>query len=167
MVKKHIIIFGILLLASGCSNYRLGFPVDGASFSTVYVAPAVNKAFVSQAQGILTKQIREELIRNGIELGGKKSADVSLLTTITNYGRSIGAVYETDPDNAKTLSLSLNVECECVDNKSGKSYFKTNISHSISINANDYAQAIEYQKMPLLTREVAKKIAMVVFNTKD
>lgn len=165
MFKNNAFTLVACLFIAGCSNYRFGFPIDNASFKTIYVAPTANKAFVAQVQGVMTKQIREELIRNGISLQDKNLADVTLSTTIKDYGRAVGAVYETDPDNAKSLSLSLTIECELVDNSTGKVYFKTNVSHSISINANDYAQAIEYQKMPVLTREVAKKIAMVILNT--
>ncbi|MDR0647040.1 MAG: LPS assembly lipoprotein LptE [Puniceicoccales bacterium] len=158
---------GILLSMTGCSRYRLGFPVNRASFRTIYVAPAVNKAFVSQAQSTLTRQVREEILRNGyLKLQRKGEADVVLEMTIVKYGRSIGAVYESDPDAAKTLSMNLTVSCSLKDTKKGCYLFRDqSVSYALSISANDYAQCIEYQRLPQLTREVAKKIVLLIENT--
>jgi hypothetical protein len=166
---KHVCAWGfmgILLSMAGCSRYHLGFPVKDASFKTIYVAPAINKAFVSQAQSTLTRQVREEILRNGyLKLLGKDEADVVLEMTIVQYGRSIGAVYESDPDTAKTLSLNLTVVCSLKDTKKGRYLFRDqSVSYSLSISANDYAQCIEYQRLPQLTREVAKKIVLLIEN---
>lgn len=157
---------GILLSMTGCSRYHLGFPVNHASFKTIYVAPAINKAFVSQAQSTLTRQVREEILRNGyLKLRRKGEADVVLEMTIVQYGRSIGAVYESDPDSAKTLSLNLTVLCSLKDTRQGHYLFKDqSVNYSLSISANDYAQCIEYQRLPQLTREVAKKIVLLIEN---
>ena len=162
---------GLFLLAGlvGCTRYHLGFPVQRASFRSIYVSPAVNKAFVAQAQGILTRQVREEIIRNGyLELRGKEEADTILEMTIVKYGRSIGSVYETDPDTAKTLSLNLEVCCSLRNVSTGRYIIKgVKVNHSISICANNYAQSIEYQRLPQLTRELAKKIVLLIENTGD
>jgi hypothetical protein len=92
-------------------------------------------------------------------------AEAELEVTVTSYTRSIGAVFETDPDTARSLSLSLTVECTFRVMGVDKALFeKHSVSHSQSIEANDFAQAIEYHKMPEITRDVAKKIVMLVHN---
>lgn len=164
------ILVGVLMSTFvGCTRYRWGMPVDKASFKTIYVAPAKNRAFVAQVQALLTRQIREEILRNGqLHLAPKSKADAILTVDVESYGRSIGAVYETDPDTAKSLSLTLSVKCELKNVQTGKVYFKERgVSHSLSVSANDYAQAIEFQKMPQVTRDVAKKIAMLVANVDE
>ncbi len=156
----------LCVCATGCTRYHLGFPVQHASFQSIYVAPAINKAFVAQAQSVLTRQVREEIIRNGhLTLLGKDEADAILEMTITHYGRSIGSVVETDPDTAKTLSLKLDVCCSLKDIKTGRYLLKnTTVSYSINISANDYAQAIEYQRLPQVTKELAKKLVLLIEN---
>ncbi len=164
-------IFIVLILPffGGCAHYQWGLPVKKASFKTVYIAPVKNRAFVAQVQSVLTRQVLEEILRNGyLRLADKKSADVYLEVSVESYGRSIGAVFETDPDTAKSLSLSLSAKCSLIGRKTEKIYFKEqSVSHSQSINASDFAQPIEYQKMPEITREVAKKIVMLVANVEE
>ena len=154
-----------LLFLSGC-RYHAGYPIHHSNIKTVYVAPAVKKALVAQMSGVLTQQIRNEILRNGnLHLADKNHADVLLETTITHYGRSIGTVEEYDTDKARTFALNAQIECSLKDVKTGHYYFKAKqISASISINANTAAQAIEYQKQPQLTRELAKKVAMLIAN---
>jgi len=161
--------FLLLILVGGCSRYQWGLPVKSASFKTIYIAPVKNKAYVAQAQSVLTRQLREEILRNGyLRLSSKNNADVHLEVYVESYGRSIGAVFEKDPDTAKTLSLSLTAKCSLIGNKVQKDYFKDQtVSHSQSIKADGFAQPIEYQKLPEITREVAKKIVMLVANLSD
>jgi hypothetical protein len=144
-------------------------PLKTAQIKTVYVAPVKNHAYAPQIQGLLTRQLREEIGRSGyLKLEDKDRADAHLEVTVETYGRSIGAVFETDPDTAKSLSLSLSAKCCLVRVGDGKLYLKDQaVSCSRSIQANDFAQTIEYQKMPELTREMAKKIVMLVANVED
>jgi len=156
----------ILGCLAGCSNYKAGYPIDRACFKTVFVLPAKTHALAAQMSGVLSQQIRENILRHGTLKLAKtiEAADVVLETEITNYGRSIGTVDEYDTDVAKTLSLNASVKCSLY-NHQGRFFFKDqSFSASVSINATDSAQLIEYQRMPQLTREIAQKIAMCIAN---
>ena len=164
--KLFINIFLLLgLMLSGC-HYHVGYPLDHTNIKTVYVAPAITDAIVPQMSAVLTRQIRENLIRGShIKLAAYDNADVILETTITHYGRSVGTVDEADTDVAKTLSLSSTIKCSLKDRATGKYYFKDqSVSASLSINANTSAQAIEYQRLTQLSEKLAQKVVMLIFN---
>jgi len=94
---SFVLILGCLV---GCSNYKVGYPVDRAYFKTVFVLPAKTHALAAQMSGVLSQQIRETILRHGTLKLAKtiEAADVVLETEITNYGRSIGTIDEYDTD---------------------------------------------------------------------
>lgn len=153
------------VLFGGCAHYRCGSPIQNTAFKTLYIAPVKNQAFVAQSQSVLSGQLRTLLLRkNFLKLTDKEHADLILETTIQHYGRSIGAIYENDPDNAKTLSLNITVSCDLFD-QNGNYYLKDcSVSHSISVTANDIIQNIENQRLPQLTREISNKIISLIEN---
>lgn len=153
-------------IISGC-RYHAGYPVAKSGIHTIYVAPAINEAIVAQMSGILSQQIREEITHLGIAaLGSESDSDTTLETTITDYGRSIGSVDEYDTDTAKTLSLNATIRCSLKCNSTGEYYFKNRtLSASLSINATDSAQSIEYQRLPQLSHKLARQLVMLIANT--
>ncbi|MGX8716510.1 MAG: LPS assembly lipoprotein LptE [bacterium] len=161
-----ISVFAVLsLILSGC-RYHAGYPITHSGIQSIYVAPAVNEAVVAQMSGVLSSQIREEITHLGLAtLGTKTDSDATLETTIINYGRSIGTVDEYDTDTAKTLSLNATIRCSLKNNISGEYFFKDKtFSASLSINATDSAQSIEYQRLPQLSRKLAKQLVMLIAN---
>lgn len=161
-----LLLAGCMLTFSGCARYHAGYPIDATSIRSIYVAPAIKKALSAQTSAILTRQLREGILRNGgIGLADKHDADATLETTITHYGRSIGTVEEYDTNTAKTLSLNITVQCSLKDNRTDAYYFKNQtFSASISINANNAAQSIEYQRLPQLTHKLAQQVVMCIAN---
>lgn len=159
------IFLGVLLslVLSGCS-YHAGYPITKAGIRSIYVAPAVSEAIVAQMSGVLSSQVREEILCLGLAaLDSEKESDATLETTIVNYGRSIGSVDEYDPDTAKTLSLSATIKCSLKNNISGAYFFKDKtLSASLSIAATDAAQAIEYQRLPQLSHKLARQVVMLI-----
>lgn len=163
---KTLLFLTLLSIISGC-RYRAGYPVNTANIRTIYVAPAVNKAIVAQVSTVLTRQIREEILRSGIaHLGSSANdSDTVLEVIVTQYGRSVGSVDEYDADIAKTLSLDMSAKCSLRDNRSAQYFFKDQtVSASISINATDSAQSIEFQCLPQLSRKLSQKIALLLAN---
>lgn len=162
-IFTNIFLF-LCFILSGC-HYHAGYPIDNTNVKTICVLPAKIEAIVPQMSAVLTRQIRENLIRNGITLREEDTANAILETSITNYGRSVGSVDEIDTDIAKTLSLNATIKCSLKNRTTGKYYFKDqSISASLSINANTSAQAIEYQRLPQLSEKLAQKVAMLIFN---
>ncbi|GEM_PF-3507500 len=164
-LAKTFVLCTLTLMFSGC-RYHAGYPIAQSGIQSIYVAPAITEAVVAQMSGILSRQIREEIAHLGIAaLGSETDSDATLETTITHYGRSIGTVDEYDTDTAKTLSLNAIIRCSLKSNRSGEYFFKDKtLSASLSINATDSAQAIEYQRMPQLSHKLAKQLAMLIAN---
>ena len=164
-LSKILILTVLTMILSGC-RYHAGYPLARSGIQSIYVAPAVTEAVVAQMSGILSRQIREEITHLGIASSGSAiDSDATLETTITHYGRSIGSVEEYDTDSAKTLSLDATICCSLKNNSSGEYFFKDRtLSASLSINAADSAQAIEYQRMPQLSHKLAKQLVMLIAN---
>ena len=164
-LAKYSILTILTLMFSGC-RYHAGYPITKTEIRSIYVAPAITEAVVAQISGNLSRKIREEITRLGIAtLSSVNGSDATLETTITHYGRSIGTVDEYDTDTAKSLSLNATIRCSLKSNISGAYFFKDRtLSASLTINATDSAQAIEYQRIPQLSRELAKKLAMLIAN---
>ena len=144
-LSKILVLAILSLILSGC-RYHAGYPVAKSGIASIYVAPAVNEAIVAQMSGVLSRQIREEILYLGLAaLASELDSDATLETTIVKYGRSIGSVDEYDTDTAKTLSLNATIRCSLKDNVSGGYFFKNRLlSASLSINATDTSQSIEY-----------------------
>ena len=167
-LSKLLICAALMLVFSGC-RYRAGYPIAQSEIRSIYIAPAVTEAVVAQMASVLSRQIREEVTSLGIaRLGPKNNSDATLETTITNYGRSVGSVEEYDTDTAKTLSLNATIRCSLKSNTSGAYFFKDRtLTASLSINATDSAQAIEYQRIPQLSRKLAKQLVMLIANMNE
>lgn len=148
-----------LLLLGGC-RYRAGFPVDSYNVKTIYVKPTVKQALTAQLSGDLTRQLGEEILRNGfLRLAPSDKADATLETTVSNYNRGISVVDEDDDEKAKSLSLSATCKYTLRDNRDGRVISSGSVSASVGITATTNAQAIEYQRAPQLTRALAKQVA--------
>ena len=149
-----------LLLSLGGCRYRAGFPVDSYNIKTIYVKPTVKEALTAQLSGDLTRQLGEEILRNGfLRLAPSNKADATLETTVSNYNRGISVVDEDDDEKAKSLSLSATCKYTLRDNRNGRVISEGSVSASIGITATTNAQAIEYQRAPQLTRALAKQVA--------
>lgn len=164
-LAKIFILSVLTGVLAGC-HYHAGYPVVQSGIRSIYVAPVVTEAVVAQMSGILSRQIREEITYLGIaSLDSEIDSDATLETTIIDYGRSIGSVDEYDTDVAKTLSLNATIRCSLKSNYSGEYFFKgKTLSASLSINAADSAQSIEYQRMPQLSHKLAKQLVMLIAN---
>ena len=165
MFPKRLKVIGMLLIAplllslGGC-RYHAGFPVDSYNIKTIYVKPTVKEALTAQLSGDLTRQLGEEILRNGfLRLAPPNKADAILETTVSNYNRGISVVDEDDDEKAKSLSLSATCKYTLRDNRDGKVISEGSVSASVGITATTNAQAIEYQRAPQLTRVLAKQAA--------
>ena len=165
MLSKHLSVIGVLLivplllLLGGC-RYRAGFPVDSYNIKTIYIKPTVKEALTAQLSGDLTRQLGEEILRNGfLRLAPSHEADATLETTVNNYNRGISVADEDDDEKAKSLSLSAICKYTLRDNRDGRVISEGSVSASVGITATTNAQAIEYQRAPQLTRALAKQVA--------
>jgi hypothetical protein len=157
---------GLCLMALGFVGcYHLG--EQPVPFQKIYIAPPTNASYAPRVQAVLLTQIREFLLKSKrVKLVDEAAADATLTLNITSYQRTVAAVNEKDPDIAKSLSLGLTVEYSLYNVREKKDFFKNKtVSETMSIVANTFTLAAEYQRMPELTRSVANTIVNTILST--
>ncbi len=173
---RKLLIATLTLLAASflgaCKSYQLGSPAE-LPFKSIYIQPATNDSFAPQAQALLSAQIREAFIRDGRTqlVTSEEAADAVLLVNLTEYDRQAAARRRDDTVVARDFDLSLHADVSLFNQNKGDYYFK-NRQLSETSNAytdNPYADPTatqtqgflqsEYQAMPRLTRDLARKIA--------
>jgi hypothetical protein len=157
----------------GCKSYQFGNATE-LPFESIYIQPVANESFAPQAQALLSAQIRDAFIRDGrTRLVTKEAdADAVLIVSLTEYGRQAAARQSEDTVVARDFDLTLAATVSLYDQNKGDYYFSGRIleERSNAYADNPYAAnpAIsgtqgflqsEYQAMPRLTRDLARKIA--------
>lgn len=156
----------------GCQSYQFGNPTE-LPFTSIYIKPATNDSFAPQAQALLSSQIREAFIRDGRTrlVTSEEDADAVLLVNLTEYDRKAAARRRDDTALARDFDLILSAEVSLFNQNKGDYYFRGRMleerSNAYADNpyaapgteqTQDFLQA-EYQAMPRLTRDLARKIA--------
>lgn len=174
-MKKRLSILGLTLVLSaisGCNSYRLGSP-NQIPFESIYVKPVSNDSFAPQAQAVLSRRIRDFIIRDGrlTLVADPKEADAVLFVHLTEYNRRTAARDDTDTVMARNFDLELSAEVSLFNRNKGEYYFE---NYELNERSNAYVDnpyratgrpntqsflRSEYQAMPRLTRELARKIA--------
>ena len=179
MLKKNFrdsLVAGLSLLAAsflgGCKSYQMGHPAE-LPFKSIYIQPVSNDSFAPQAQALLSAQIRDVFIRDGRTqlVASEDAADAVLMVNLTGYKRTAAARQKNDTVVASDFDLSLFAEVSLFDQNKGGYFFQSRLINETS-NAyvenpyiaagdprtQDFLQS-EYQAMPRLTRDLARKIA--------
>lgn len=149
----------------GCTNYQLGTHAS-VPFTTITIQPVVNDTFAPQAQALLHQQLADSLAqeKNLQVLGSDGQA--TLIVRIARYEKHITATRSDDTVLGSSYQIEMTAECTLLDNRTGKPYFQ---SRPIYVSADSYASSgytsSEYQTMPILTRELARKIKEAVVST--
>jgi len=168
MVRRLLYGLGLCLLVAGCANYNLG-STGPLKFHSLYVAPVINNTKAPQAQAPVTEMLRQSLLQEGnLQLANQEQADATLEVTLVAYESTISATSSNNTLNAQAYTLTMTANCTLVDNRSGTVYFKNlpvNASIETYVNGtNDLAEP-EYQAMPLLARELGRKIKDLIVTT--
>lgn len=161
---NSLLLFVVLLLTSACSHYQLGSPAQ-LPFNSIYVAPADNDSFAPQAQAILTQQVADALLREGIQLTNKNSADATLAITITRYDQAVSATQSDDTALAESFALEVEANVTLINNTTGKAFF-ANRAHSSQQQTyvDGGLQPSTYQAMPVLLNRLAGNIKNTVMS---
>lgn len=157
---------------SGCKSYQLGNPAE-LPFQSIYVKPVTNDSYAPQAQALLSSQIRDAFIRDGRTklVASEADADAVLLVNLTEYNRRAAARQSSDTVRAADFDLTLVTEVSLYNQNKGDYFFQKRVIQESSnafvgnpyattgaVQTQDFLQS-EYQAMPLLTRDLARKIA--------
>ncbi len=151
-----------VLLGSACSSYRMGPPGgdEASPFRSVYVELIKNESFAPQAQAPLSDQLAETFMTTAnVRTVDKGEAQATLTVVLKEYKRSMSATQSRDTVQGQSFTLTLISECTLLDNRTGKYYFK-NRTISTSMEAYVYGGfgRAEYESMPVLARDLARKI---------
>jgi hypothetical protein len=157
---------------SGCNSYQLGNPVE-LPFESIYIKPVTNDSFAPQAQAILSSQIRDAFIHDGRTklVTSSEAADAVLVVNLTEYNRRAAGRQSLDTTMAANFRLTLYAEVSLFNQIKGDYYFQERM---IQRSSNAYVEDLyatpgdsqtqdflqsEYQAMPRLTRDLARRIA--------
>lgn len=162
---------------SGCKSYQFGNPVE-LPFESIYIKPTTNDSFAPQVQALLSAQVRDAFIRDGRTklVTNRESADAVLLVNVIEYNRRAAANRRVDTALASSFNLTLAANISLFNQNEGGYYFQESkirksssayVENPYSTRGTGKTQNFlqsEYQAMPRLTRDLARKIADEVLN---
>lgn len=172
-MKRAILAIGLLL--SGCSHYQMGTTGELA-FSSLYVAPVVNKTLQPQLIAPVSVILRDAFNHDGrVALtNSPQRADATLQVVITGYHRDVAAVREQDTGLASKFTITLTTRCTLIDNRTQRTFFSdrvilvtrdvfTDRGQPHSSLVSNQLQA-EYNLVPLLGDQLAKAVTHAVLD---
>jgi hypothetical protein len=181
-VNRSILLNTFLMLAFGImvgcgGRYQWGHPGQ-LEFKTVHVLPVMNESFAPQAHVLLAGQIRDYLLRDGrVRLvNSPDAADALVEVSLVDYHRTGGTRDPNDTTRVITTDLQLQASISLLKGDTNNSWFSNRLvsasssvyasnlfDNSVGASRQDTLEA-EFQEMPNLTRELARRIADEVLN---
>ncbi len=173
---------GLLLLSliSGCSGRYQWGNAGTLEFQTIHVLPVTNESFAPQAHVVLAGQLRDFIIRDGrLRLvNSAEAADAILEVRLVEYLKMGSTRDPNDTTRVLTTDLQLEASVSLLKGDSNEAWFRNrNITASSSVySSNLFASPgsvadlrqdtleAEFQEMPNLTRELARRIADSILN---
>lgn len=158
-----LMIAALVATLSGCGRYHLGRHVD-PPFRSVYVRPVSNESFAPQAQVILSQQLREHFLRDGlVQVENEGDADAILQVVLKDFRRRVAATRTEDTEVAEKLRLEFVAHCTLSDSRTGKIYFEDRAINATGQSfPGDRPQQAEFQAMPIIVEELARRISYEV-----
>ena len=160
------LLVGLALFGAGCAHYRLGTG-SHLAFTTLYVAPVINRAMVPQAEAVIATSLREALLRDGrvTLVDSPAAADATLRVTLTSYQREMTAANPADTGLARKFALHLQATCSLIDNRTQRPFFTDRRLTATRDMFTDSGQLqAEYQTLPLLAQSLADEVVHTVLD---
>lgn len=164
LTARKIVGLGLALalgVLAGCAHYSTN-PHSKLTFNSVYVAPISNRSFAPQAQALLSQQLIESLQMESdqVSVTTRNNADVTVEVVIIDYNRTISATQSRDTFLAQSYFVTMIAAVSLIDNRTGEVLMD---GRRVSATVNTFVTpsgfvGVEYQTMPILTRELATKI---------
>jgi len=153
----------LLSLLAGCGRYHLGRHAE-PPFRSIYIRPASNDSFAPQVQAIISQQLREQFIRDGLlQVETEGEADAVLEIVLRNYRRDVAATRTDDTAVAEKLRHRLIAVCTLTDARTGQVYFRDRrVEGAADSFPGERPIQGEFQAMPVLAGDMARRISAEV-----
>ncbi|HZZ56317.1 MAG TPA: LPS assembly lipoprotein LptE [Opitutaceae bacterium] len=172
-MKRAILAIGLLL--AGCAHYQLG-TTGQLAFSTLFVAPVVNKTLQPQLIAPMSVILRDAFNHDGrvTLVDSPQAADATLQVVITGYRRDVAAVREQDTGLASKFTVYMTAKCTLIDNRSQRALFADRlivVSRDVFTDRGDPHSSLvsnqlqaEYNLIPQLGEDLAKQVTHAVLD---
>jgi hypothetical protein len=162
------IIFLLFCFALGGCRYALG-PAGELPFDRLYVRIVQNDSLAPQAGPLLSRALREEIIREGRTrlVNSPEDSDAVLTVRLIDYDQIPEAYRSDDTVLAASFQLSLSALAQLNSSPSGKSLLKETLfkSNASTISSSLTEGPVSRQPMMTTSRSLARKIAAFVNRT--
>ncbi|MBT7741296.1 MAG: hypothetical protein HN727_05790 [Opitutae bacterium] len=148
-------------MLGGC-RYALG-PAGELSFDRLYVRVVQNDSLAPQAGALLSRALREEILREGRAriVNSQEDADAILTVRLIDYDQIPEAYRSDDTVLAASFRLRLFALAHLNSSPSGKSLLKETLFNSNASTITSSVTETPVSRQPLMTssRSLARKIA--------
>lgn len=153
----------IALFTAGCAGYRLG-PTLSADYKSVAVPMFKNKTLKPQLEPQITNAIIKRLQADGtLKVVNEADADLLVTGVIINYGRTELRTVREDTDITREYRVTITAAIEARNRHTGEIVVKkTNVSGSADTFIGSDLQSAEYQALPLIADDLARKVVELV-----
>ena len=156
------ITFLLFCFALGGCRYALG-PAGELSFDRLYVRVVHNDSLAPQAGSLLSRALREEILREGRArlVNSQEDADAILTVRLIGYDQIPEAYRSDDTVLAASFRLRLFALARLNSSPSGKSLLKETLFNSNASTITSSVTETPISRQPLMTssRSLARKIA--------
>ena len=156
------ITFLLFCFALGGCRYALG-PAGELSFDRLYVSVVHNDSLAPQAGALLSRALREEILREGRArlVNSQEDADAILTVRLIDYDQIPEAYRSDDTVLAASFRLRLFALAHLNSSPSGKSLLKETLFNSNASTITSSVTETPVSRQPLMTssRSLAQKIA--------
>jgi outer membrane lipopolysaccharide assembly protein LptE/RlpB len=166
--RRHFLALGTALFSApflASCGYRLGAQ-GSLPFSTLSIQSVKNDTHAPQIQALLHEQLGASFAReNGLHLV-TEGAQATLRVSIVRYAHEIAATSPHDTGLGSSFQLLLRVSCDLLNNTNpAHPYFtkreieSSTVAHTpATVGTAGGFSSVEYQTLPVLTRDLARKI---------
>lgn len=160
--KFALVALGLFLSLGAACRYTLG-PGEELPFESVHVRLVRNDSLAPQTGPLLSRALREEIIRQGrLRLvNTADEADVLLIVRLTDYERRPEAFRSDDTALAAGFHMGLYAEVTLQSTAGGRTFFKDRSfrAHASTLRENLATSPVSRQPLMAASRELARKIA--------
>ena len=143
----------------------LGSPAD-LPFQSLHIKLVENRSSLPQAPALFTQNLIEAFLRDGrVLVTSEREADALLAVTLQQVTRRLSSTQGNDTLRGRSFALSLRATATLTEARSGRTLFESReFTVSEETLADDGLQPAEYQSIPILARDLARKIKDSIVN---